>query len=79
MSKREALTLLLGQSASSVIEACARKLADLEPGEAWPTNEELGGNPTGTRDDEYRAGMEEQAIDLLVSVAPLILYAWDQK
>ncbi|SDQ47752.1 hypothetical protein SAMN04488565_2627 [Leucobacter chromiiresistens] len=36
------------------IEAAARALACLEPGEDWPTNGELGGSPTGTRDDEYR-------------------------
>lgn len=36
------------------IERMARVFADLEPGEPWPTNEELGGGPTGTRDDEYR-------------------------
>jgi len=44
-----------------VIEAVARILADLEPGEDWPTNEELGGNLTGTRDDEYHSQMLEQA------------------
>ena len=36
------------------IERMARAFACLEPGEPWPTNEELGGGPTGTRDDEYR-------------------------
>lgn len=38
----------------AAIERMARVLADLDPGEPWPTNEELGGGPTGTRDDEYR-------------------------
>lgn len=36
------------------VERMARVLADLDPGEPWPTNEELGGGLTGTRDDEYR-------------------------
>lgn len=38
----------------AAIERMARVFADLDPGEPWPTNEELGGGPTGTRDDEYR-------------------------
>ena len=38
----------------TAVERMARVLADLELGEPWPTNEELGGGPTGTRDDEYR-------------------------
>lgn len=37
----------------AAVERMARVLADLEPGEPWPTNEELGGGPTGSRDDEY--------------------------
>ncbi|MEJ6490806.1 hypothetical protein PQI23_13875 [Leucobacter sp. USCH14] len=44
------------------IEAAARALACLEPGADWPTNGELGGSPTGTRDDEYRDGMRNQAL-----------------
>lgn len=36
------------------VERMARVFADLDPGEPWPTNAELGGGPTGTRDDEYR-------------------------
>ena len=39
----------------------ARIIARLEPGEEWPTNEELGGSMTGTRDDEFRREMLEQA------------------
>lgn len=35
------------------IERMARVISYLDPGEPWPTNEELGGGPTGTRDDEY--------------------------
>lgn len=38
----------------AAVERMARAFADLDPGEPWPTNEELGGGPTGTRDDEYR-------------------------
>lgn len=49
------------------IEAAARALASVEPGEDWPTNEALGGSLTGTRDDEYRDGMREQAEDALVA------------
>lgn len=58
------------------VEQAARVLAGLEPGEDWPTNESLGGNGfTGTRDDEYRAAMREQAQELadaglLVGAAP---------
>lgn len=36
------------------IERMAKVLVDMDLGEPWPTNEELGGGPTGTRDDEYR-------------------------
>lgn len=43
------------------IERMARAIADLEPGEPWPTNEELGGGPTGTRDDEYRYSCMDRA------------------
>lgn len=31
----------------------------------WPTNEELGGSLTGTRDDEFRALYEDAAEALL--------------
>lgn len=47
------------------IERVARELAHLEPGEDWPTNEELGGSLTGTRDDEYHDGMRERAREAL--------------
>src|SRR5690606_32963224 len=43
------------------IEAAAKAMAGMQPGEEWPTNEELGGSLTGTRDDEFRAGMLEKA------------------
>lgn len=55
---------LLGDEA--VLEA-ARELAGLEPGESWPTNDELGGNLTGTRDDEYRAGLMDHAHSILAA------------
>lgn len=48
---RNALTPL---NTDEAVERMARMFAGLEPGEPWPTNEELGGGPTGTRDDEYR-------------------------
>lgn len=47
------------------IECGARELAGLEPGEEWPTNEQLGGGPTGDRDNEYRDGMRDQAKDFI--------------
>ena len=50
-------------------EVAARALAGLAPGEDWPTNEALGGNLTGTRDDEFRAAMLDQAADVLAAVA----------
>lgn len=37
------------------VDRAARAVAGLEPGEDWPTNAEMGGGPTGTRDDEYRS------------------------
>ena len=49
-------------------EAVARALAQMEPGEDWPTNEALGGGPTGTRDDEYRWAMNEEATAALAAV-----------
>ena len=49
-----------------MIERVARELANLDPGDDWPTNIELGGNPfTGTRDDEYKRGMHERAREVL--------------
>lgn len=35
-------------------EAVARTLAGMDSDDEWPTNAELGGGLTGTRDDEYR-------------------------
>lgn len=45
---------LIPLDTDAAVERMARAIADLEPGEPWPTNEELGGGLTGTRDDEYR-------------------------
>lgn len=53
----------------SVRETAARALAQLGPDEDWPTNEALGGNPTGTRDDEFRASMLDDADAVLAAVA----------
>lgn len=50
------------------IERMARVLADLEPGESWPTNEELGGGPTGSRDDEYRHECMDRARTALAAL-----------
>ena len=47
----------------------ARALAQMEPGEEWPTNAALGGGLTGTRDDEYRAAMQDDADAALAAVA----------
>ena len=52
---------------NEIREDLARYLADIEDGEDWPTNEALGGNLTGTRDDEYRSAFLEQADELLAS------------
>ena len=43
------------------IEEMARVMAGMTPDEDWPTNEALGGGLTGTRDDEFRDGMLDQA------------------
>lgn len=57
---------------AEAVEAAARALAMLEPGEEWPTNEALGGSLTGTRDDEYRREMFDQARDALAAALPHI-------
>lgn len=43
------------------VERMARALAELEPGEPWPTNAELGGGPAGDRDVEYHQGLLQEA------------------
>ena len=73
------LRALLGDRYDEVIERAARAHASIEPGGDWPSNAELGGNLTGTRDDEYRAGMREQAEEVLAAVLPdLLAAAWDE-
>ena len=67
------LRALLGDRYDDVIERAARAHALIEPGEDWPTNSELGGGLTGTRDDEYRAGMREEAEIMLAAVLPDLL------
>lgn len=58
----------------AAVEAVARKLALLDEGDQWPSNVELGGHPLlGTRDDEYRYGMREQATELLTIAAPHLI------
>lgn len=54
-----------------VIAHTARAMALLEPGEEWPSNEALGGSLTGTRDDEYRDAMHDEARDTLTALAAL--------
>lgn len=54
------------------VERAARALAGLTTDEPWPTSAALGGGPTGTRDDEYRAAMIDQA-DAALSAA-----GWDE-
>ena len=60
---------------TKAIEAGARELACLDDGEPWPSNADLGGNPTGTRDDEYRDGITEHATEIITAALPHILDA----
>ncbi|ROR97822.1 hypothetical protein EDD28_2431 [Salana multivorans] len=46
-------------------ESAARAHAGLEPGEDWPTNEALGGSPTGVRDDEYRWAIRDNVREII--------------
>ena len=53
------------------VGALARELAQLDDGEPWPSNDELGGHHIlGTRDDEYRFAMLEEARAVLNAVLP---------
>ena len=52
------------------VEALARELAFLNDGDPWPSNKELGGSPTGTRDDEFRAAQEETAVEHIGVILP---------
>lgn len=61
------MTITLDDPTPAEIEAVARTLANLEPGEPWPTNEDLGGSPTGTRDDEFRDLQTELAKDAIIA------------
>lgn len=64
--------VLIPLDRDAAVERMARVLADLDPGEPWPTNKELGGGPTGTRDDEYRYSCMDRAhaaLDALQEVA----------
>lgn len=53
--------VLIPLDRDAAVERMARVFADLDPGEPWPTNEELGGGLTGTRDDEYRYSCMDRA------------------
>lgn len=57
----DAFQALAPLDTDAAVERMARVFADLDPGESWPTNEELGGGPTGTRDDEYRHDCMDRA------------------
>jgi hypothetical protein len=49
-------------------DVVARAVAELEPGEDWPTNAALGGSLTGTRDDEFRAACEGDADRVIAAI-----------
>lgn len=51
----------MSDATEAEVEAVARALAQLEPGEDWPTNSVLGCDPTITVDDEYRSAMRDLA------------------
>ena len=53
------------------VEALARELAQLDAGDPWPSNDDLGGHHIlGTRDDEYRFAMLEEAREVLTAALP---------
>src|SRR5690625_683862 len=55
------------------VEAAAKALAELEPGEDWPSNIDLGGHALlGTRDDEFKRAMEQDAKRDLTAALPHI-------
>jgi hypothetical protein len=56
---------------TAAVERLAKALAQLEPDESWPTNAELGGSLTGTRDDEFRDGKRDEARELLAELLPV--------
>ena len=53
---------------TAAVERLAKALAQLEPDEPWPTNADLGGSLTGTRDDEFRDGKRDEARELLAEL-----------
>lgn len=46
--------VLIPLDRDAAVERMARVFAYLDPADPWPTNADLGGGPTDTRDDEYR-------------------------
>lgn len=58
----------MSDATEAEVEAVARALAQLEPGEDWPTNSALGGGLTGARDDEYRSAMRDQAREAIAAL-----------
>ena len=53
------------------VEALARELAQLDAGDPWPSTDDLGGHHIlGTRDDEYRFAMLEEARAVLNAALP---------
>jgi len=57
---------------AEAVEAAARALAGLASGEAWPTNEALGGGPASTYADDYRLGVSEEATEVVSAALPHI-------
>jgi hypothetical protein len=56
-----------------MVEKVARVIAELEPGEDWPSNDALGGHwALGTRDDEFRHAALDQARSILDAVLPQV-------
>ena len=56
------------------VEALARELAQLDAGDPWPSNDDLGGHHIlGTRGDEYRFAMLEEARAVLNAALPHLI------
>lgn len=64
----DAIAAHLAEVVGGLREDVARTMAEMEPGEEWPSNETLGGSLTGTRDDEYRDAHLDQADAVLAVV-----------
>ena len=62
---RDHLTALAGDA--GVRESVGRAECQLGADEPWPTNESLGGGPTGTRDDECRDACIDQGVDAVAA------------